>query len=300
MCVIIAPVKNNALCIVGLGLMGASLAMALRERLGTSYVSKYGRIYGVARSHDTIKKGLERGIIDAGGTDIRDGIANASMVIFCTPVQTIVQQLHEYANDFAEGCVITDMGSTKGDICAAMDNLPEHVYAIGSHPMCGKETAGIDVAEANLYINRPWILSRTRRTNDFAYERVKALASDVGAITLEIHANRHDNVLAVSSHLPYVLALSLMTTADQASLNDSMIYPVMAGGFKDTSRVAASDVTMWVDILMSNGRAITNTIRDFQFNLDQLTALIERQDSDGLRAFITAAAEARRTKVKVK
>jgi prephenate dehydrogenase len=79
-----------------------------------------------------------------------------------------------------------------------------------------------------------------------------------------------------------------------------MIYPVMAGGFKDTSRVAASDVTMWVDILMSNGRAITNTIRDFQFNLDQLTALIERQDSDGLRAFITAAAEARRTKVKVK
>jgi prephenate dehydrogenase len=91
-----------------------------------------------------------------------------------------------------------------------------------------------------------------------------------------------------------------MTTADQASLNESMIYPVMAGGFRDTSRVAASDVTMWVDILLSNGHAVSNTIRDFQFNLDQLTALIERQDADGLRAFISAAAEARRNKVKVK
>lgn len=295
------PVKNKALCIVGLGLMGASLAMALRERHG----NQYSPILGVARSPDTIRKALERKIVDQASSDLAAMLKHPAMqaggiVIMCTPVRTLVEHLQQYRHDFPAGCIITDMGSTKGEICAAMDTLPENVFAVGSHPMCGKETAGIDVAEGNLYINRPWILSRTRRTDDNAYATVQQLAHDAGAVTLEIEATRHDAVLSVSSHLPYALALSLMTTADQASLNESMIYPVMAGGFRDTSRVAASDVSMWVDILLSNGRAITNTIRDFQFNLDQLTALIERQDGEGLRAFLNAAADARRNKVKVK
>ncbi|MCW1970794.1 MAG: prephenate dehydrogenase [Anaerolineae bacterium] len=293
--------KNKALCIVGLGLMGASLAMALRERHGATY----SPILGVARSPDTIRKALARNIVDEASSDLAAMLKHPAMqdggiVVMCTPVRTLVEHLQQYRHDFPPGCIITDMGSTKGEICAAMDTLPESVFAVGSHPMCGKETAGIDVAEGNLYINRPWILSRTRRTDAAAYATVQQLAHDAGAVTLEIEATRHDAVLSVSSHLPYALALSLMTTADQASLNESMIYPVMAGGFRDTSRVAASDVSMWVDILLSNGRTITNTIRDFQFNLDQLTALIERQDADGLRAFISAAADARRNKVKVK
>ncbi|MBU6361061.1 MAG: prephenate dehydrogenase/arogenate dehydrogenase family protein [Chloroflexota bacterium] len=295
------PVKNNALCIVGLGLMGASLAMALRERHG----NKYGPILGVARSQETVRKALARHIVDEASSDLGAMLKHPAMqtggiVIMCTPVRTVVDHLSQYRDVFAPGTIITDMGSTKGEICNAMDGLPDHIFAIGSHPMCGKETAGIDVAEGNLYINRPWILSRTCRTDEATYAAVQQLAQDAGAITLEIAPQRHDAVLAISSHLPYALALSLMTTADQASLNESMIYPVMAGGFRDTSRVAASDVTMWVDILLSNGHAVSNTIRDFQFNLDQLTALIERQDADGLRAFISAAAEARRNKVKVK
>jgi prephenate dehydrogenase len=277
----------QSICIVGLGLMGGSFALALRAR------GYHGRLIGVARSEATCHKALDRGIVDAAATDLRL-VGDADVVMLCTPVRLLITQLGQLGELCKPGAIITDMGSTKTEIVRAMDALPDHLRAVGSHPMCGKETSGLDVAEATLYEGAPWILTRTRRTDEASLAVVKGLAEMVGAVPREISVEQHDALLAFASHLPYAVALALVNATDQFGLSHPEVWSVMAGGFRDTSRVAASDVTMWLDILLTNADAIAGAIRDFQFSLDQLVALIERRDEAGLRAFVSATAAARR------
>ncbi len=274
--------------IVGLGLMGASLALALRE------AGFGGAIVGVSRSPATRQKALARGMVDRAEDSLR-ALAEADLVVLCTPVRTLIAQVDECGVVCKPGAVITDVGSTKRAVVQAMDALPEHVRAVGSHPMCGKETAGIDAADAGLYRGAPWLLVPCRRTDDVARERVSQLASLIGARLLALpSADTHDAVLAFASHLPYALAVSLVTATDQFALNNPVVWEVAASGFRDTSRVAASDVDMWLDILLTNADALLGALRDAQFALDQLIALLERADEHGLRALLTRAAQVRR------
>lgn len=267
--------------------MGASFAAALRSR------GYDGRLIGVSRSTETLRKAQERGIADAFSTEL-DAAREADVVVLCTPVRVLIAQIGQLADICRPGTIITDMGSTKTEIVRAMNALPTHVRAVGSHPMCGKETAGIDAAEATLYQGAPWLLTRTRRTDDESLDAVRALAMRVGAAPREVSVEQHDALLAFASHLPYALAVALVTATDQFGLSHPEVWEVMAGGFRDTSRVAASDVTMWLDILLTNADAVLGAVRDLQFTLDQFTALLERRDEDGLRAFLTTAAQARK------
>jgi prephenate dehydrogenase len=286
---------SSSICIVGIGLMGASFAMALKAK-------KYpARLIGVSRSEETKRKALERGIVDDATTDLLNGAKGADVIVLCTPVRLIVEQIQQMSDfykksDISRSPIITDMGSTKTEIVNAMNLLPEHVFAVGSHPMCGKETAGIDVAEANLYEGATWILSRTKRTSDEAFEKIKSLAEIVGAKTREIDAERHDALLAFASHLPYVVSSAMVNATDHFGLSHPDVWQTMAGGFRDTSRVAASDVTMWLDILLTNRDEILSATRDFQFQVDQFTAMLERKDEAGLKSFLESAAQARRVK----
>ncbi len=285
-----ASPSDRSICLVGIGLMGASFAMALKA---SGYA---GRLTGVSRSEETRRKALDRGIVEAATTDLAAGVRDADIVILCTPVRLLVEQIGQLGGLCKDGALITDMGSTKTAIIEAMNALPARLRAIGSHPMCGKETAGIDVAEATLYQGAPWILTRSTRTDDDAFETVRALAKRVGARTREIGVERHDALLSHASHLPFVLSSTMVYTTEQFSQNDSDVWQVMAGGYRDTSRVAASDATMWIDILLTNADAILGTIRDFQFNLDQFAAMLERRDEAGLAAFMARAAAARKAK----
>jgi prephenate dehydrogenase len=160
--------------------------------------------------------------------------------------------------------------------------------------MCGKEVTGLEAADRNLYRVKRWILTRTARTDDASFALIKHLADGAGSITLELDAARHDKLVAFASHLPYSLAVALVAATDRASLDDAALWPVTASGFRDTSRVAASDVNMMLDILLTNGDAVANAVRDFQFTLDQFTAMLERKDEEGLRAYLKAAAGARK------
>jgi prephenate dehydrogenase len=162
--------------------------------------------------------------------------------------------------------------------------------------MCGKETAGIDVADADLYQGAPWILTRSARTDESAYAKCVQLAQTVGAITRDIPVAQHDALLAFASHLPYVLSTAMVYSTDHFALSHPEVWNVMAGGYRDTSRVAASDVTMWLDILLTNQAAVVAAIRDVQFTLDQFAVLIERRDSAGLQALMQRAAAARNAK----
>ncbi|MCS6848468.1 MAG: prephenate dehydrogenase [Anaerolineae bacterium] len=278
---------THTLCIVGLGLMGASFALALRAN------GYHGRLIGVSRSAETLRKAQARSIADVLSPEL-SAAREADVVVLCTPVRVLIAQIEQLAGICRPGAIITDMGSTKTEIVRAMDALPAHLRAVGSHPMCGKEVAGIDAAEASLYRGAPWLLTRTQRTDDESLSVVRALAEHVGAAPREVSVAQHDALLAFASHLPYALAVALVTATDQFSLNHPEVWEVMAGGFRDTSRVAASDVTMWLDILLTNADAVLGAVRDLQFTLDQFTALLERRDEEGLRAFLTAAAQARK------
>lgn len=271
--------------------MGASLALALRRPDASACIPL--RIIGVARREETAREALARGIVDAASTDFVTGVEQADVVVLAAPVRTIIRQLIEQRGAFMPGSIVTDLGSTKTEIVRAMDALPEGVHAVGSHPMCGKEVTGLDAADADLYVGKRWILTRTARTDDAAFECVKQLAESAGAVTMELDAARHDALVAFASHLPYALAAALVTATDHASLSDSALWQVTASGFRDTSRVAASDVTMMLDILLTNTSAVTAAIRDYQFVLDQFTAMLERKDEAGLRAYLTAAMHTR-------
>ena len=275
--------------IVGLGIMGASLALALKVRGYT------GMITGVARTDATCASALARGAVDAATTDLRTGLAEADLVVLATPARLLIDQIKVCGEICKDGAVITDMGSTKSAIVAAMNGLPARLSAVGGHPMCGKEKAGIDAAEAGLYVGAPWIVTPTDRSNDDALAMVRALASFVGARPREIAFADHDRLLAYASHLPYALSVALVTATDHFGASRPEVWEVMAGGFRDTSRVSASDETMWTDILLTNPGPLLAAIRDAQFALDQLGALIERGDEAGLRAALGAAARARRS-----
>jgi prephenate dehydrogenase len=281
---------SKTICIVGIGLMGASFAMALR---GNPVI---GKLIGISRSEETKCKALQRGIVDEATTNLAEGVRDADIVVLCTPVRLLIEQIAELGALCKPGCVITDMGSTKTKVVQAMNALPQNLFAVGSHPMCGKETAGIDVAEATLYQNAPWILTRTERTDEASFNLIKDLAESVGAKTREIDVARHDTLLSFASHLPYMLSTAMVSTTDAYAINNNApdVWQVMAGGYRDTSRVAASDVTMWLDILLTNTDAILGAVRDFQFQLDQFAAMLERRDEVGLKALMTQAAAARK------
>ncbi|MEW5959465.1 MAG: prephenate dehydrogenase/arogenate dehydrogenase family protein [Chloroflexota bacterium] len=274
--------------IVGLGLMGGSLALALKER------QVCRRVTGLVRRVEAAAEAGRAGAVDSATTDRAAARAAADVVIFSTPVRIIIRQLADYAALYKPGAVITDMGSTKQAIVQAMADLPPHVHPLGSHPMCGKEIAGLAAAEATLYEHAPWILTPLPRTPPAAVALVRELAVAVGAKPQELAAERHDKLVAAVSHLPYTLAASLVLAAQEAAQADPAVWAVAASGFRDTSRVAASEVTMMLDILLTNRTAVGQMVTLAQQHLAHLAAAIAAGDEAALKLLLERAAQQRK------
>ena len=272
--------EGAQVAVVGLGLMGASLAGALRGRCRA--------VVGVARRRETADEALARGWIDRGATDLAQAVRAADAVILATPVRIILRQLAEIGPLLPAGCLVMDLGSTKAEIVAAMERLPAHVQPLGGHPMCGKEISGIDGADPDLYRDRTFILSPLLRTSDAALALGRALAEAVGARPLVLDAERQDFLVATLSHLPYLLACTLIATADATTSADPAAWEIIAGGFRDTSRVAGSDVTMMLDILMTNRHEVLKAVDTFQAQLGELARLVESGEEEALRAALGA------------
>jgi prephenate dehydrogenase len=262
--------------VVGLGLMGGSLTGALRGRCRT--------VVGVARRTETVKLALTRNLIDQGTTDLAQGVHEADVVILATPVRVVLDLLGEIGPLLHKECLLMDLGSTKSHIVARMAELPDHVQPLGGHPMCGKELSGIEAADSMLYDGAIFVLSPLPRTTEAAVALAHSLVEAIGARPLVIEPGRHDRVVAAVSHLPYLLACGLVGTAEWAASTDPIVWDVAASGFRDTSRLAASDVTMMLDILLTNRRAVTETLKAYQAHLRNLAHLVESSDEEGLRA----------------
>ncbi len=277
------PLAECRVTVVGMGLMGASLCMDL-TRGGFCR-----EVRGVARRTDTVLEAFFSGAVDEATNDVQTGVLGADIVILATPVRTIVNTLEEIGPVLWPGTLVMDMGSTKAEIMEAMALLPEGIEPVGGHPMCGKETAGFAAAEPGLYRDAPWVLAPLARTSANALELARALALAVGARPMVVEAQRHDRLVASISHLPYVVASALVQAVAAVGAEDPLAWQIAAGGFRDTSRVAASDTHMFIDILMTNRGAVLEQIASFSTQMETLRVLLEAGDEDALCALLGKA-----------
>ena len=270
-----AGFRARHLAIVGLGLMGGSLALALRGAAE--------HITGIDLDAAAREQALTSKIVDAATADLYAGVNSADVVVLATPVRVIIEMLSMRIGSYLRSnTLLIDLGSTKQDIVDAMAKLPIGVNAVGGHPMTGKENGGIQEADGSLFHNRPFVLCPSRRTTPAARLRAQAFVESLGALPIEMQADRHDKIVAGISHLPYLLSATLIATvADQAE-TDTAYWELAAGGFRDTSRLAASDVTMMGDILSTNTKAVATLLAQFRMQLAMLETMLLAGDEQRL------------------
>jgi prephenate dehydrogenase len=266
--------------------MGGSLALALRGQCA--------EMIGVDPNPDTITFALEHHVIDQAAEF--DSALNCHLLILATPVRTILAQLAHLSTPFPaqrpgvpravhrppSTVALLDLGSTKSQITAAMEKLPSTFDPLGGHPMCGKEVSGIENAEASLFHDKTFVLTPLARTSRRALKLAQEVINVIGARALILTAERHDALAATASHLPYLAATALMRAAQ--TMEDDQFWSLAASGFRDTSRLAASDLTMMIDILLTNRVAILDSLAQYRAELDSLIKLIDATDPEALRA----------------
>jgi prephenate dehydrogenase len=279
-----ARLSAARVAVVGLGLMGGSLALALRGRCRS--------IAGVDADPAILALALEQGVIDQAGPAVAE--LEADVVVLAAPVRAIVAHLADLAQrpSPARHAVLLDLGSTKSQIVAAMQALPPGWDPIGGHPMCGKEVSGLEHAEAGLFHDKVFVLTPLQRTTPAALALAQALVAVIGARPLVLAPDHHDELAAHSSHLPYVVAALLVRAAEAGA--DPRVWQMAASGFRDTSRLAASDVTMMLDILLTNRTAILQALGRYQAETEALVALLQSGEAAPLRSFLTQAFQRRR------
>lgn len=285
----------TTLCIVGLGLMGGSLALALkeaeREDVGPDAdpegFFRPSRIVGVARRQATLDAATAAGAIDTGTTDLAIGLREADVVVLATPVRAILAALGQVGLLAQPGALILDMGSSKAEICRAMLALPPGLQPVGGHPMCGKEKAGFEAASADLYRDRIFALCPLERTSPHATSRAAALARSVGARPILLSPAEHDRAVAGISHLPYTLAVALVNAVE--AQGDATAWTLAASGFRDTTRLAASDVDMMLDTLLTNRDALLPWLDAMSEGLAGLRSALAEEDEVTLRALLEQA-----------
>lgn len=278
-----SELRSMQVTIIGLGLMGGSLALALKPHVAT--------ITAVDVDADTRRIALDQGLVDRAVTDVVEGIGEADLVVLATPVRTILETIERLPRGRPDGCIVLDLGSTKRHICAAMEALPARFEAIGGHPMCGKESSGLRLAEADLYRNQTFVLCRTRRTREGAERLILSLLAKIGAEPLFLKPQEHDRLVAQVSHLPYFLASLLMQQGARAAEGNENVWKVSASGFRDASRLSGSEPQMFRDIVATNRREILQVLRRHAADVDQLIELIEGEGDEPLWAWLRARQE---------
>jgi prephenate dehydrogenase len=266
--------------------MGGSLALALRPHAE--------RITGIDPNGAARVFAQSRAIVDDATDDLKAGVNDADVVILAAPVRVILDLLNNRIGSYLRSnTLLLDIGSTKADICDAMGRLPIGIQAIGGHPMTGKESSGVEESDAALFQNRPFVLCASRRTTPAANDRARALITAVGGLAIEMDAHRHDRVVAAISHLPYLISSALVATVAQEGEEDDAVWRLAAGGFRDTSRLAAQDLSMMGDILGTNTKAVAVLLAIFRMKLAMIEASLIAQEDSKLIDLLRPAREAR-------
>ncbi|MBM3245906.1 MAG: prephenate dehydrogenase/arogenate dehydrogenase family protein [Candidatus Omnitrophica bacterium] len=253
----------NKVAIIGTGLIGGSLALALKKK------GLAEEIVGVSRHKKTLSLAKKMKVIDKGSQDL-EIIQGADLVILATPVNTIINLAPEISKVIAKGCIVTDVGSTKEAIVSRLEKIfPRYV---GSHPLAGSEKRGIASANAGIFKGSLCILTPTINTDRIAEERISNMWIKLGAKVIRLTPAAHDKILSFVSHLPHLVAFSLIGAVPGKYLKFA------SGGLKDTTRVAASDSELWADIFLSNQKNMAKAIALIEENLSKIKSAIKRRD----------------------
>jgi prephenate dehydrogenase len=256
--------QDSRIAIIGLGLMGGSLALALK--------GKCAALYGIDAQPATLELALDKKIVDQADTDPAKLLPQADLVILAMPVQIILNFIRKLPSLVSKPCIVIDLGSTKKDIVGAMSTLPQRFDPIGGHPICGKEKLGLENANGSLFQNAPFVVTPMERTTQQAKSAITKIISAIGAHLIEMTAGDHDRILAATSHLPFLLASAL------AQATSPEFVSFVGSGFKSTSRLAGTPSHMMMGILKSNRDNILNSIQTFRNSLNEFEFRLQEEN----------------------
>ena len=276
------------LCIIGTGLIGGSLARALRE------AGACQEVVGAGRNTGNLQTAVDLGVIDRYDTDLAQAVSGADMVVVCVPLGAMEDVFRAIKDQLAEHAVLTDAGSAKGSVIEAVQRAFGRVpdFFVPGHPIAGTEKSGVEASFPGLYKDRRVILTPLPETSTNATDRVRDMWEAAGARVTEMDPLHHDAILAATSHLPHVLAYTLVDSLSKLDDSDEL-FEYAAGGFRDFTRIASSDPVMWRDICLANGDAIQLMIEHFIGDLQGLSQAVKDHDGQQLLEIFTSAKIAR-------
>jgi prephenate dehydrogenase len=276
------------LCIIGVGLIGGSLAKALKR------AGAVGEVIGAGRREESLRKALELGVIDCYETELATAVRSADVVVVAVPLGAMWAVFAAIAEHLPKGCVLTDVGSAKGSVVEDVQRVFGHTPStfVPGHPIAGTEKSGVESAFAELFQGRKVILTPLRETSASAHALVRRMWEVAGAEVVEMEVRHHDEVLAATSHLPHVLAYCLVDTLAGLD-NRAEMFRFAAGGFRDFTRIASSDPQMWHDICLANRGPLLKAMEQFNRELSGLAKAIANGDSDAIMLVFQRAKRAR-------
>ncbi len=280
----------DKVALIGLGLIASSMFWAIK-RNGLA-----GEVRGYARSEKTRETAREIGLCDVVCDSVLEAVKDADLVVLCVPVGAMSAVAEEIAPALKAGATVSDVGSVKKAVVEAVGpHLPENVHFIPAHPVAGTEHSGPNSGFAELFENRPLLLTPDEKSDSQAVARLRALWEGTGALVEEMDAEHHDLVLAVTSHTPHLIAYTMVGVADDLQrVTDSEVIKYSAAGFRDFTRIAASDPTMWRDVFLSNKEATLEILGRFTEELFALQRAIRTGDGDHLFEYFTHTRAIRR------
>ena len=276
------------LCVIGVGLIGGSLARALRD------AGEVGEVVGSGRNEDNLRGAVRLGVVDRYDTDPARGVVGADVVVVAVPLGAIEPVMRAIVPHLSPEAVVTDVGSAKGSVVADVERVYGHVppHFVPGHPIAGTEKSGVEAAFATLFQRRRVILTPLAETAAVAHHLVRKMWELTGAEVIDMGVRHHDAVLAATSHLPHMLAYTLVDTL--ARLDDrAEIFRYAAGGFRDFTRIASSDPRMWHDICVANREQLLEMIALFGADLERLAEAIRTDDRAAILATFERAKRAR-------
>lgn len=274
--------------IIGMGLIGGSLSLALKEHFGDAVW-----IVAIDNDSDTVMQAVQRNFADFATIDPICGVADLDVVFICTPVLQIIPLVKKILPHLKHGAIISDTGSTKKLLVQQIEELlPNHIYYVGGHPMAGREKSGILASDKNLFNNQWYILIENNHSVPAVVEKVCMLLEATGARINVMNASTHDTCAAVISHVPHIAAAALVNLLNYYPQPDNLLK-LSGGGFKDTTRIASSNADMWADICMTNGDAIIESLSNLQEIINDTISAIHNKDRQKVYDFFRQAKKCR-------
>ncbi len=259
--------------IAGVGLLGSSMGYVLRKKKWAE------KVVGIGRNREKLEKAVEIGAVDSYLLTIDESLRELDIIVIALPVEIIPKYIESMIPYLKTGVIITDVGSTKKSITTEIEKiLPDNIYFVGGHPMAGSEKTGVDAMDPFLFENAVYVVTRSSKSNDESVDKIKEMAGVLDARVIEMESSEHDISVAAISHLPHIAAAVLVNSAAIIDKSQANVLSLAAGGFRDTTRIAAGSPEIWRDISISNSSKIVEAIEIFEEELKKFKEAIIKKD----------------------